>query len=1372
MPVQQDRRRGVGASGRVRVDLGDLGPPPPQRRGGACRRSAARRGEPRAPYGTAGARGGAAAGGRQQPGPERGERVVGDAPRPDELPQRKLHLVDGRIERRDEVADEPTAAAGQLLGHPRHQALGVVEGLEGGGLGQREGRVLSQVQGHPPVPARQGPSPDPQNLPGRGQLVQPRGLVLPHPSRQHQRLHGTGRQERPIELFDGGEQTCHPTPRFAHVLPGRQESRERIGADGLGLVPQGGHRPATQQAQHVGVAPLGPLPIRAELALGQPAPGRKRAEDVPGHGHAYPESACHLLSGEGRGASGVPGDQVAERIVDRLGERVGDADRQGTPEAIAQPCRVLDRGQAFDAGHPDGDGPASRREGLDGPGGDGVVDGTRADLVRRQRTEQPQQVGDLLGVACAPVGGEPLQLELGARDHLGVQQLAELGSAEQLGEQGCIQRERLSTALGQRRVPLVHERGDVAEQQRAGERRRLDRLHLDDGDGSGADVADEVDQRGHVVDVLQALAHRLEQDRERPVPRGHRQQLRRALPLLPQGRAAAGVATGKQQRPSRALAEPGGEQSRPADLGRDQVVDLVRLEHHQVRARRSGAVAGVGALVPRVGQRVGDAEHHAVVGVRGLHVDSVPLAQPSRDGQGPRRVHACAVRRVHHQAPVTELVAEPLDEHGAVVGHLPRGRLLLGQVGDQVGRGPLVQPCRSCTPDCLLGGEAGQLAHEGAQPASHLGRTTDRVAVPVREPPRLPRSRGHQHSVVRDVLDAPGRRAEGEDVPDTGLVHHLLVELAHPRGLLAHQEDAEEPTVGDGAPAGDGQPLGPRSAREHAGLTVPDEPGAQLGELVAGEAARQQVEDRVEGRHRERRERVRPADEREKVVDLPVVHRDHRDHLLCQHVQRVARNGQGLDPAGAHSLDGDGARHEVAAVLREHDTAGHGPHLVPRTPHTLQATGHRRGCLDLHHQVDRAHVDAQLQAGRGHDRRQPSGLEVVLDQGTLLLAHRPVVRTCHERPLGRHRARHARLGRELRGRRARSLHLHARALGGGLVQPRRQPLSQASRVGEDEGAAVRLDEVEHTLLDVRPDRGPLLGAGCRPGDLAGTGPELGHVVDRDLDRQVELLHRRRLHHGDRSSTGKKGGHLVDRTDGGRQADALGRSVEQPVQPLQGEREVGAALGAGHGMDLVHDHRLDARQGRPGRRRQQQEQRLRGGDEDVGRSSGEASAVVGRGVAGARGDSDAGLGQAQSASGIRDAGQRGAQVAAHIHRQSLQRRDVQDATPSHRVVRHLADGQPVDRPEERRQRLARSRGGHHERVRALGHCRPRLGLGSGRLEEGAAKPLPRRGGEAVQGAHPCIVDGRGDTAQGEPCHDLAWWRDPYWRACGTQSSGRG
>ena len=165
---------------------------------------------------------------------------------------------------------------------------------------------------------------------------------------------------------------------------------------------------------------------------------------------------------------------------------------------------------------------------------------------------------------------------------------------------------------------------------------------------------------------------------------------------------------------------------------------------------------------------------------------------------------------MHDQPPVAELVAEPLDHEGAVVGQVAGRRLLLGEVGQQVGRGPLVEPGRP---------------RRGPAPASGVAEPTSRRNAPSARPsssgrpsaspcqngilPGLPGRGRDQHPVVGDVLDPPGRRAEQEDVADPGLVDHLLVELADPAAaaLGAGEEDAEQPAVGDGAAAGDGQPL-------------------------------------------------------------------------------------------------------------------------------------------------------------------------------------------------------------------------------------------------------------------------------------------------------------------------------------------------------------------------------------------------------------------------------------------------------------------------------------------------------------------------------------------------------------------------------------
>ena len=76
--------------------------------------------------------------------------------------------------------------------------------------------------------------------------------------------------------------------------------------------------------------------------------------------------------------------------------------------------------------------------------------------------------------------------------------------------------------------------------------------------------------------VGEQLAVGLEQDRERAVALGDRQQRLRPQPLLPQRRALAGPPARDQQRARGALAEARAEQRRAAELADDEILDARR----------------------------------------------------------------------------------------------------------------------------------------------------------------------------------------------------------------------------------------------------------------------------------------------------------------------------------------------------------------------------------------------------------------------------------------------------------------------------------------------------------------------------------------------------------------------------------------------------------------------------------------------------------------------------------------------------------------------------------------------------------------------------------------------------------------------------
>ncbi len=233
--------------------------------------------------------------------------------------------------------------------------------------------------------------------------------------------------------------------------------------------------------------------------------------------------------------AGEAGEEVAERVLDGLGERLGHADGQGRAEGVAEPARVLDGRPVVPPGDTDADGAAGFGEG----GRPLRVRAALRQLGLRERPEEPQQVRDAFGVLGAAVLGAPLQLVLQLGEDVGVEQFAQLRLAEQLGQETGVEGEGGGAPLGQRGVALVEELGDVAEEQRAREGGRLGRGDLDEPDAAGLDVPHQLGQPGDVEDVLEAFADRFQDDRERPELARHLKELSRALPLLPQGGALA-----------------------------------------------------------------------------------------------------------------------------------------------------------------------------------------------------------------------------------------------------------------------------------------------------------------------------------------------------------------------------------------------------------------------------------------------------------------------------------------------------------------------------------------------------------------------------------------------------------------------------------------------------------------------------------------------------------------------------------------------------------------------------------------------------------------------------------------------------------------
>ena len=190
---------------------------------------------------------------------------------------------------------------------------------------------------------------------------------------------------------------------------------------------------------------------------------------------------------------------------------------------------------------------------------------------------------------------------------------------------------------------------------------------------------------------------------------------------------------------------------------------------------------------------------------------------------------------------------------------------------------------------------------------------------------------------------------------------------------------------------------------------------------------------------------------------------------------------------------------------------------------------------------------------------------------------------------------------------------------------------------------------------------------------------------------VHDRHRPRLPGRARPRRPQVAGHLVERPLGGGEADPLQRRTGDLLEPLEGQREVRAALRAHEGVDLVHDHHLDRREQGARLRGQDEEERLRGGDEDVGRAAGPCAPARLAGVSPVRiATRGGGTVFAAPAGHAGDAGERGAEVALDVHGQgarAARRRRRGSARPRGGRGR---EHEPVDGRQERGQRLARAR----------------------------------------------------------------------------------
>ena len=300
---------------------------------------------------------------------------------------------------------------------------------------------------------------------------------------------------------------------------------------------------------------------------------------------------------------------------------------------------------------------------------------------------------------------------------------------------------------------------------------------------------------------------------------------------------------------------------------------------------------------------------------------------------------------------------------------------------------------------------------------------------------------------------------------------------------------------------------------------------------------------------------------------------------------------------------------------------------MPSPSDTLKPRGHRFRRFQLVDHIDRADVDAELQRSRRHQGVETPRLQVVFHLQADFLGHRPVMRA--------------------------DFRLAVAQLG----QTQRRSLGLVAAVGEDQGRLVATNVLEQQLVRARPQ---------------GRVARLQKVGQRSTYLHVQVL----AHSGvdDLAGTlapcpgptGEEGGDLLQRTQCCRAPHPLQSPLEARLQALQTHREVHPPLVVAQSVHLIDDHRADRRKVRRHTfARQQDVERLRGGDENVGRAPDHLRPFVLGRVAGA--DGDANLRQVPLSRSLANARQRLEQVLVNVVPQRLQRTDIQDLYPLGQVA---------------------------------------------------------------------------------------------------------
>ena len=546
------------------------------------------------------------------------------------------------------------------------------------------------------------------------------------------------------------------------------------------------------------------------------------------------------------------------------------------------------------------------------------------------------------------------ELLLDLLERVGVEQVAQLVGARRARAGG---RGRASSAATRRSAAGASSSyrycatySKLSEAANGDARLRLDRDELA---AAVAQAGEQLAQGTEVEVVGEQLAVGLEQDRERAVALRHGEQRLRPQPLLPQRRALAGAAA--RDAAARARRSRGSARRTATSRRARRRRGPRRGPGRSRPARRAAATSASGRC-----RMMPSSDHSACVSMPCCSRSSARSARPQ--GACTRAPNGDSTHR--RQSPISSRKRSTTIVPVGRAGRRWRAPARAGS-STSVRAARSSQACRPVSRGTALSSSSAA-SSRCRRPTARPSSSGRPACSPFQNGTWAgwPGRGGDDHAVARDLLDAPGRGAEQEHLALARLVHHLLVELADAPAAVG-QEDAVEAAVGDRAGVRDREPRAPSRAPQGARRAVPHDARPQLGELVRRVAARRACRARSRAARASARGRGRRAGRaraaRRRAAPRPTPWRRsagtaRRAGCAARACARPRlRACRARPPRPRRARRGSAGRCARAMAS---------PTEWPGAADALQPARDRAGRLDLHDEVDRAHVDAELERAR------------------------------------------------------------------------------------------------------------------------------------------------------------------------------------------------------------------------------------------------------------------------------------------------------------------------------------------------------------------------------------------------------------------------